>query len=525
MESYINEELIMKNYIKHTIVCLLTSACLQANAQGFSPAAMEQLKMQRLWLNSQNASGMVFDDATPFSNIQMNHYLEKGNFHRPQEGEKESILGVSSEGFMNLKSALVWGSFSFQQKNLTDAGYNASITDPFRGMPYYIIDEHQSDWRNQFYDLRFRASSPLINNRWALGLEGIYQASLAAKQRDPRVDTRFYTLKIVPGISYQVNEAHRIGLALRYESIKEDSRMENENSDVDQNYYILYGLGNAVQGIGSGRTSNYYGDRLGGALQYHFTSPTWKVLLEGSYDVQAEIVEQSFTSPKKDAGVKDKTFQLSGTIYRQGKHYSHYLKASYTNRHIDGIQYVSKYDNTESLDGWEVLYKSIRSTYDTQVASLDYALMRNRGNEYDWKLEGKIAYGKQNDEYLLPNSVKNSENIFGYLGGKKNFMVGSKMNNRLLLDIHVAYKKNLSGEYRYGGSNSEYISVTGLETADTNYLNSDWHRIGTSLTYSQLVKAETKTNFFVKAAFDRVGTSDFEYDNRNHFSISAGCNF
>ncbi|MBR1990377.1 MAG: hypothetical protein IJ987_07845, partial [Firmicutes bacterium] len=24
-----------------------------------------------------------------------------------------------------------------------------------------------------------------------------------------------------------------------------------------------------------------------------------------------------------------------------------------------------------------------------QVASLDYALMRNRGNEYDWKLEGK----------------------------------------------------------------------------------------------------------------------------------------
>ena len=523
MESYFEKMKHMK-YIKYTLGLFL-AATLQANAQGFSPAAMEQLKMQRLWLNSQNASGMVFDDATAFSNVHANYNLQNGNFHRPQEGKKESTIGVSSEGFMNLKNALVWGSFSFQQKNLTDAGYNASITDPFRGMPYYIIDEHQSNWRNQYYDLRFRASTPLMNNRWALGVEGIYQASLAAKQRDPRVDTRFYTLKIVPGISYQMNDAHRIGLSLRYESIKEDSRMENENSDVDQKYYILYGLGTAVQGIGSGRVTNYYGDRIGGALQYNFQSPTWNVLLEGSYDIRSEIVEQSFTSPKKDAGVKEKTLRFSGTVYQQGENYSHYLKASYTNRQMDGIQYISKYDNTESLDGWEVLYKSIRSTYDTQIASLDYALMRNRGNEYNWKLEAGIAYGKQNDEYILPNSWKNSENIFVNLGGKKNFVVGSKMNNRLLLDIHVAYKKNLSGEYRYGGSHADYLSVTGLETADANYLNSDWNRIGASLTYSQLVKADSKTNFFVKAAFDRVGTKDFNFDNRNYFSFSAGCNF
>jgi len=56
-------------------------------------------------------------------------------------------------------------------------------------------------------------------------------------------------------------------------------------------------------------------------------------------------------------------------------------------------------------------------------------------------------------------------------------------------------------------------------------MNSDWHRIGASLTYSQWMKADTKTNFFVKATFNRLGTKDFEYDHRNHFSISAGCNF
>lgn len=513
------------NKIKQLGVLLLTSACLQANAEGFSPTSMEQLKMQRLWLQSQNAAGMVFDDTTRFSNLKMYYHTQNGNFYRPQEGEKETNLGVTSEGFMKLKKALVWGSFSFLQRNLTDAAYNASITDPFRGMPYYIIDEHQSDWRNQYYDLRFRASTPLMNNRLAFGVEGVYQASLSAKQRDPRVDTRFYNLQIVPGMTYRLNENHRMGISLRYESIKEDSRMENENSDIDQNYYILYGLGTSVRGIGNGRTTNYYGDKLGTSLQYHFQSSVWNVLLEGSYDVRAENVEQSFTSPKKDAGVKDHTFQLSLTSFRKGENYSQFLKTIYTNRHIDGIQYVSKYDNTESLEGWEVLYQSIRSTYDTEKASLHYALMRNRGKEYNWKLETNLAYWKQKDEYILPYSVKSSENILFHVGGKKNFIVGKKMNNRLLVDLHASYKKNLSGEYRYGGSHPEYISVMGLETSDANYLNSDFYRIGGSLTYSQLVKKSAKTHFFVKASYDHTGTSDFDYNKRNHLSISAGCNF
>ena len=59
MESYFEKMKHMK-YIKYTLGLFLV-ATLQANAQGFSPAAMEQLKMQRLWLNSQNASGMVCD--------------------------------------------------------------------------------------------------------------------------------------------------------------------------------------------------------------------------------------------------------------------------------------------------------------------------------------------------------------------------------------------------------------------------------------------------------------------------------
>ena len=104
-------------------------------------------------------------------------------------------------------------------------------------------------------------------------------------------------------------------------------------------------------------------------------------------------------------------------------------------------------------------------------------------------------------------------------------MVSKKMNKRLLIDLHASYKKNLSGEYQYGGSHPEYISVTELETSDANYLNSDWHRIGGSLTYSQIIKVDAKTNFFVKASYDHVGTSDLNYNKRNHFTLSMCCHF
>ena len=47
----------------------------------------------------------------------------------------------------------------------------------------------------------------------------------------------------------------------------------------------------------------------------------------------------------------------------------------------------------------------------------------------------------------------------------------------------------------------------------------------TTVVYAGPFKADAKTNFFVKASYDHVGTSDFNYNKRNHFTISMGCHF
>lgn len=512
-----------KNFLWFSVALFAMST--QLAAQGNSQAAMEQIKMERLWFNSQNAAGTVFDDVTAFSDLKLSYDMSTGDYRRPQEGRKVNDVGVFSEGFMNLGNVYVWGSFSFMQRMMTDAGYNASITDPFRGMPYYVIDTHQSKWRNQYYDLAFRVATPLVAGHWGFGIDGAYQASMATKQRDPRVDTRFYRLSLTPGVTYKIDECNRLGLSLKYESIKKDSRMENEDTYTDQDYYLLYGLGTAVKQIGNGHDTNYYGDRFGGALQYNYAGNGWNVLFEGGYDLKVENVEQSFTSPKKDAGVKDKNLTVSVSAYRKTREFTHYFNLAYGNRDIDGVQYVSQRDNSESQEGWVEIYKSIRSTYKTDVARAKYAIVKNRGAEYDWKIEAGLNYINQKDEYILPYSVKASENMVIDLCGKKNFVLGDKMNNRLLVDIHVACSNNLSGRYNYGGTHADYISVTELETRDAQYLNSDYWRLGASVTYSQQVKRNDKINMFVGVGFDRIEVSDYDFSGRSFLSISAGCNF
>ena len=516
-----------RQYISYMKSGLLLAACVTSMgvaAQGYSPAAMEQLKMKRLWFQSQNAAGTAFDDVQNYSNLMFNYDSQDGNFARPQEGQKESVISVTSEGFMNLGNAYVWGAFNYAHENLEDAGFNASITDPFRGMPYYVADTHQSKWRNQYYDLKFRAATPVLGNHWTLGIEGTYKASIAAKQRDPRVDTRFYTLEFIPGVTYKLNDHHKFGASFQYTSIKEDSRMTNENNDINQQVFELYGLGVSVEEV-DGFTTNYYGDRFGGALQYNFTSSAWNVLLEGNYSIKAETAERSLSNPQKFGSVEDKVMGGSLTAVREGKNFTNYVKANFQNREIKGYQYVTEYDNTDSFNGYVEILRNIRSNYKTTYATFDYALSKNRGAEYAWKVEAGVTYMKQDDKYILPVSTQNYENLTFDLGVKYNWALGNKLNRRLLVDLHGAYNNNLGGEYVYGGTNADRITVTELAQGIQNYYTSNYYRVGASLTYSQQVKEAQRMNMFAKVAFDRMNTSDYDFDGRSFLSVSLGCNF
>ena len=514
------------NIIKGGVAILMLGAITpQVWAQGYTGAALEKLKEQKLWFHTTNAAGSVLDNTDNYSEVAISYDIIDGNFHRPQEGENQKSLKVNCEGFINLQNAFVWGEFSFEQRNINQAGFNASIADPYRGMPYFMADEHLSDWRNQYYNMKFRASTPLYWGKVAFGVEGAYKAYIAAKQLDPRVDTRYFQLEVTPGVVYSINEHNSIGANFMYSALKEDSRMQNINLTVAQTYYVLYGLGVASMNIGDGETMDYHGHILGGGFQYNYKNDGLDAILSANYSRRVENFDRDRTVPKKDAGVDDRIWDFGAALRIKGDSWDNYVNLYGRTGKLNGIQYINEYDNSDSFLGWVDIARNIRSVYKTQMWGGDYSILRNRGVEYVWRVDAGVKFTKLDDEYILPNSIKNSENLYYGLTAKYNAKLGNSLRRRLLVALGGGYNSNLSGEYEYGGVNADYPTVTQLETVDQQYLTSNWYNLNISAEYSQQISKSQKMNAFARAEFNYVKTSSYDFNHRSYINVAVGVNF
>ena len=207
-----------------------------------TPAALELQKAGYLWMHTDNAAGLQLDNPVSFTKVDLGYETQSGNFKKPQQGKNIENILFNAEGSTFLQSIYLWGSFKYSRQNIDEAGFNASLIDPYRGMPYYTADTLQSNWNNQYYTLQMKGATKPLWNFVSFGLDLQYQTASGAKQRDPRSENQQYAIKVKPGVVFSISPKHHIGFNLQYSNYKEQSNMENANSYVNQNYYLLYGF-------------------------------------------------------------------------------------------------------------------------------------------------------------------------------------------------------------------------------------------------------------------------------------------
>ncbi len=512
---------------KNLILSIFISLSLFGYAQdeNQSPAAIEKMKLNWMWNKTTNTAGLKLDHSQTYTFLQGGYDMTSGDFHRVMHGEKHNRLILNTEGGVNINNFYFWGKFNYSRDAIKDAKFNASIIDPYRQMPYFVADTNASNWNNQYYDLEFKINFPKIKEKLSLGINGAYYASIGAKQRDIRTENYAMQLVLRPGLIYSINSKHHIGLNLEYYSLREESRMSNVNVYVDQPYYELHGLGNATIGIGWGRTTNYVGNNWGGGVQYNYSGKV-NLMIASNYSVKVEDAEITFTNPKPDGSVIDRIWDSKVMINTTTENNnSHYLEIEYLQRNTDGIEYITKYDDSENFKGYITLNKNIRSTYAHKDLKIGYTWTKNKDNEYIWLAGCKLNYTKFDDEYILPKSVKNGENISGELFGKRNFTLSDKLSKNLIIGVGFLYHKNLNGNYNYGGAFKEYPIHSQLVMVDNYYDNSDYYTGKLSGIYSQRIKKTNALNLFIKANLLFSQTNSYNFNNRKTFSVSVGCTF
>lgn len=501
-----------------------------------TPASIERIKMESLWFgNTSNAAGSVLDNAAYYSTLGFDYHQTNGTFKRAQEGKRNKGFGFDTEGggrLNKLKGAYVWGNFSYSRDNTKDACYNASLIDPLRGMPFILADTNMSKWVNQDFHLQMKVASPKIWDRVIIGLEGEYRSTIGAKQRDPRPEVNLGMIRMKPGVVVTLGKRHALGANFDYYSRREDGSATNSNGIVGQVAWEMVAPGFFSEGSigGTGGISgvrNYNANAMGAGFQYSLTLNCAKLLLSGDYMHKVEDAKNSYTKPKLVGTVSEDLYNIRlAAIYDFDQTNSLFLNARYTDRSIDGIEYVQVYDNTYEVQQWIIKAKNIRSNFSTQQVNADLTyLIKTEGNGYKWKIGAGVLYEKLSDIYYIPKSTQGVENITANVNLKKNFKLCQFSN--LLVGVKAAYNKNLEGEHNYTGNSGETKVYNDFVLKDFYYLTTDYVNAGASVTYSYSGLMNNRSSVFVGATFDYVKANDYKdlFNHRTAFSFSAGLTF
>ena len=481
------------------------------------------------WRHTGNAAGLLVDRPAQFSALQAGYSSQAGDFRRPQEARTSTQADVGTLGNIYLGDLYLQGHFGYARQDRRDAEYNASLIDPFRGMPYMIADTNASNWVNEHYRLGFELAFPLKDSRLQLGLAMEYRSSSGAKQRDVRALNRFYALRVSPGVLYQIAPKHRIGAHVSYRNHKEEATNRSVNNEIDQGYFSLYGLGHSIARLGyenltTSRETNYEADRIGGGLQYGFEGP-WSVLLSANYEVGAENVHIGFMDTRPEGTLLQEDWTVILALRRSQAYWKHIIDASAHWSNARGSEYINEFVPGLDSDGYMNRYSSVRSTYDKSGIGASYELIKMNGSQYSYRARGRLAYGKVKDRYLIPSSTFAFEEMLYGASFEKVFSLGSAMTSLFSIGVSVDYRQCLSANYDYGGALPNSLPVADMMARETSYFASDFLTIGVPLVYSFELSAARETSLFIKAhGFYQRADQTF-FDHRKGVQVSIGATF
>ncbi len=508
------------------LTLLFSSNAIAQNAKKYQtdPASIELLKASSLWFNANNSAGLTLDKMYDYNNLNFNYKSKSGDFKKMSDGKSERLIGVSTEGGLNLGGGYVWGEFSYGNEKQKNTLYNTTMLDFNRPMPFYVVDKNMGDWMKQEYNLHMKFSSRPIFGRFLIGLEAGYNTKTGAKQIDPRSETNFYTINAKPGI-VAIFDKHSIGLNFDYERENQESATTNSNSQVNQNVWVMKGLGNTYSDVVGGQQSLgkfvYDGNKVGGAFQYSFAGESVKLLFDGKYSFRVEDVISTPIKPKKEGSVKENNYEGNLQVVTMGENLSK-AELSYSDSKTSGIEYVQFLDNSYEVQSWVVKYQSIRSTFSVKNALLKYDFFRGNDFKYNWRAGLSVNYRNSDDLYIMPeSSMKIEDMIFG-VNGKANLNLGKI--GKLLAGVSFNYKNNLSGDYLYGGANPNSHIITDFMTPDFQYLKRSYYKIGGEISYFTQISKSKNLGLYVKAAVDYYKPTEGS-DNRLLTDISVGFNF
>ena len=523
---------------KNIVSALLAIAALAQGVCAFaqdkvSPVTIDRADMENLWLGTtNNAAGGVIDAPERQGIAEAGYDLTKGDFKYAQLGDDNKTATFHTKGggvYENLGGAFFWGEFTYTNDNISGARWNATLVDPLRDMPFFLADDNFSKWKNQKYQLSFKAATPLLFDHLILGVGGNYENATAAKQIDPRPETFQSKVEIFPSVVWQFNDGISVGANFQYYSYREDGSGSRVNHLVDPNGWdmvapgffnagVLSSLGSAIHSL-----RDYNANAFGGGLQIGYEGDDLDALASVDYVYKVEDVTYSYVKPQMAGTVRDNRVNLNLSVNKKfdgGDRMLMAFKAAL--KDYDGIEYFQTYDATYEVQSWITDAKFVRSNFQNTLESFKLDYLRTDGADgYNWKAGAEFSFCDDYFIYYVPESTRK----IGYLDAgayfTKNFAFSDKFS--LLATLSGGYNKNVTAELDYNGTRSEDPGYTEFTLLDYQFATTDFARFGADA--KLVIGLKKGSSLFAGASYKQFCPSGDQFKKRQFIAFNAGITF
>lgn len=469
---------------------------------------------KNLWFAGNNAAGISFSSLSDYNIVNSDFKYKNGDFSLMQEGKNSSVVSFDTQGAIKKGKFSLWGLFNYKLENINKSYFNTLLFNPFdERLLYNVADTVESTWNRQCYQMTFKASAPLMEDKLSLGMQVSYSDRIASKQNDPRAESYSYILDVKPSFVLKLGKIKIGGYAL-YSHLLERTAPTLSNGSEIQRVYMLRGLGNFINEIvgQSGlRTMYYFINSFGGGVQFAFNAPSVQMICDIGAVVNNSITRHGAINPRMIGNVAVFEYYTSFD-FLYGKRFNNKISLR-VNRHSSyGTEYTTIIDKDSG--NWNIVSDAVMSTYEKTSVMLLWRKYIMHGDTRRWLLETNILWKDKRDRYLLPKSWLFYDNLKFTSIVKRHFNAGG---SSLDLGGIFSLRKNILGEYVYSGSKSSSPPVRNWYTHDTKVLTSDYIRCGIDVDWTFPIK--NAINFSIHSD---VGTM-YALCNRGMYIFDASC--
>lgn len=432
----------------------LALTAFAARAQGVtSPATSEVNLRGALWWDTDNSAALALRPIGLYGDLFGVYTRDDGDLRRSTEAGSSDIFSVKTSGGSKVGRTILWGEFSISDIFEREVKHNALCYEIPEDMPYFLADTVASSrWNKQDYSMRARISSPVFWDRLSFGVDLSYTDRVAAKQRDPRAQSKLYSLSLTPSVAWKIDSRNILGLSGSYGQGFERSEPSNREHNFNQGVFITRGLGMGAAGTVGGLyglgTFYYKRKSYGAGVQYGFSSGSFDLLAEAKLNKRDVDVFEQPTMPRR-RGSTESTVIEGALKLLWGESGANKLTLDGMYRTTDGLEHQQQYVNETRNQRWETIVSNNMSSYDRTSVSAGYSHLFGAGKPegYSAKAGARAAWDNEDDSYH-PTSKWNWSGVSGEVNGGVQLCKGK---SALLAEASLLYNKNLSGEYVFGG--------------------------------------------------------------------------